>query len=52
MKRIEKFSRHWWLTYAILATQEAEIRKIMVQTGLPLKINNPYANYYFSSDDI
>jgi hypothetical protein len=25
-----KTSRHWWLRTVILATQEAEIRKIMV----------------------
>jgi hypothetical protein len=25
-------ARHWWLTSVILATQEAEIRRIMVQS--------------------
>jgi hypothetical protein len=25
-------ARHWWLTPVILATQEAEIRRIMVQS--------------------
>jgi hypothetical protein len=27
-----KISRHWWLTSVILATQEAEIRRIEVQS--------------------
>jgi hypothetical protein len=27
-----KKARHWWLMPIILATQEAEIRKIMVQS--------------------
>jgi hypothetical protein len=29
----KKMSRHWWLTPVILATQEAEIRRIVVETN-------------------
>jgi hypothetical protein len=46
MKMIEKFPRHQWLTFAILAIQEADIRKITVQSqpgnyfpGLTLKLS-------------
>jgi hypothetical protein len=27
-----KTTRHWWLTLVILATQEAEIRRMVVQS--------------------
>jgi hypothetical protein len=30
-KRERQRARHWWLTPIILATQEAEIRRIVVQ---------------------
>jgi hypothetical protein len=30
--RMQK-NRHWWLTPVILATQEAEIRRIVVQSS-------------------
>jgi hypothetical protein len=30
-KKERKAARHWWLTPVILATQEAEIRRIAVQ---------------------
>jgi hypothetical protein len=32
LKKIKQYARHWWLTPVILATQEAEIRRIMVQS--------------------
>jgi hypothetical protein len=31
-KKKEEEARHWWLTPVILATQEAEIRRITVQS--------------------
>jgi hypothetical protein len=30
--KLEDLARYWWLTPVILATQEAEIRRIMVRS--------------------
>jgi hypothetical protein len=32
IKKIHHGARHWWLTPVILVTQEAEIRRIVVQS--------------------
>jgi hypothetical protein len=34
LKKRESLARHWWLTPVILATQEAEISRIVVQSQL------------------
>jgi hypothetical protein len=42
-----KFARHQWLTLIILATQEAEIRRISVQRK-PGEIVRPYLKKHFT----
>jgi hypothetical protein len=37
---------HWWLTPAILATQEADIRKISVQSQLRQIVHNTLSQKY------
>jgi hypothetical protein len=34
----EKAARHWWLTPVILATQKADIRRIMIRSQLRKKV--------------
>jgi hypothetical protein len=41
-------ARHWWLTPVTLATQEAEIRRILVQSQLREKLHKTLSQRYFS----
>jgi hypothetical protein len=42
----ETYSRCWWLTPVILATQEVEIRKIMVQSQPGQIVSEPLPRKY------
>jgi hypothetical protein len=41
-KKIRKLAKRWWLTPIILATQEAEITRITVQTSSDKQCVRPY----------
>jgi hypothetical protein len=46
VNRERYWTRHWWLRPIILATQEAEIRKIIVHDQLRQKVWEPLSRKY------
>jgi hypothetical protein len=44
----EPRARHWWLTSVILATQEAEIRRIMVRSQSKKIVHKTLSHKYLS----